>query len=503
MFRIFAVISVIQVITIVANIARSKLIAVLMGPSGVGVISVVDQAISLVAHLAALNIAYIALKFLSRAHSQSKAAFAKTYSVFLLALLLPVSLITMVGLSVVWWLPGLLGSLMPYRSLLVPSLLSMPFIALHGYFVSVLATARKPGAASLLSLLIGLSYAVTTYVGIAWGGLEGLYWLTLLANVFVVLVVLVYFRLALGLSFDLGRQTPLAVLRESPDVLTFALILYASAVSDYVSLFVARYAILTNFGEAQAGLLQAATGLSGVLTLVLSPIIGLFLTPHLSREMPTPDKLRATIQFQMIFMLIAGVLAMPLVLFPGWLLPLLLSSDFGAAAQVIFLFVVGTCLTLLASIYQSLLIGLDDLRVFGLIAVVSQLSFGVIGWLLAPSLGIAGIGIGLIGARLLFVAGMLLRLMRLHDFKFPRQSAALLGYVLLTLLVVGALFRVADSANFFLLGSKLVVYVMFSLSLLWWVSPQELPPFLQGLPGGRTLIFAYARFKRMSPRQPD
>ena len=194
---------------------------------------------------------------------------------------------------------------------------------------------------------------------------------------------------------------------------------------------------------------------------------------------------------------------MPLALFPGWLLALLLSSQFGAAAQVIFLFVAGTCLTLLASIFQSLLIGLDDLRAFGLIAVVSQLSFGVIAWLLAPSLGITGIGLGFIVARLLFVGGMLLRLVRLHEFRFPRQSVALLGYVLLMLLAIGALYSGADPANLFLIVSKFVVYAAFSLSLLWWVSPQELPPFLHSLPGGQTLVYAYARFKRASPRQPD
>jgi O-antigen/teichoic acid export membrane protein len=503
MIRIFAIISFIQVITIVANIARSKLIAVLLGPSGVGVMSVVDQAIYLVAHLAALNIAYIALKFLSRAHSQGEDAFAKTYSVFLLVLMLPVCIVTLAGLSVVWWLPELLGSLMPYRFLLIPSLLSMPFIALHGYFVSVLATARKPGIASLLSLLIGLSYALTAYVGITVGGLEGLYWLTTLASALVVLVVLAYFRLAFGLTFHLGGQSPLAVLRESPDVVTFALVLYASAVADYISLFVARYVILTNFGEAEAGLLQAATGLSGVLTLILAPIVGLYLTPHLNREMPAADKLRATVQFQAIFMLVLGVLAMPLVLFPYGLLALLLSSQFGAAAQVIFLFVVGTCLTLLASVFQALLIGLDDLRVFGLIAVVSQLSFGVIAWMLAPSLGIIGVGIGLMVARLMFVMAMLVRLMRLHQFAFPRRSAVLLAYVLLALLLTGALSGGPDATDLFLIVSKLVVYAAFSLSLLWLLSPQELPPFLLGLPGGQTLAYAYSRFKRVSPPQPD
>ena len=489
-------IGVVQTVTILAGIARSKLIAVLLGPPGVGVMSVVDQAVYLVAHLAALNISYIALKFLSRAHSLGGAAFARSYSVFLLALMLPVCAVTIAALAIVLWLPALLGTLAGYRSLLVPSLLGMPFIALHGYFISVLATARKPGAASLLGLLIGVLYAATAFAGIVTRGLEGLYWLTTLANALVVVLVLVYFRAAMGLSFHLGHDSPLAVLRESPDVVVFAMILYASAVSDYVAQFVATYSVLSNFGEAQAGLLQAATGLAGVLTLVLSPIIGLYLTPHLNREMPVADKLRSALRFLGVFMLVIGVLGMPLVLFPQWLLVLLLSPQFGAAGQVIFLFVAGTCLGLLANVFQALMIGLDDLRVFGVIAVVSQLLFGTIAWVLAPSLGIVGVGIALIVAQLMFMCGLLARLVRLHGYHFSRQSAALMGYLLAALLGAGAVYSAADPGNLLAIASKVVVYGAFSLSLLWWVSPQELSPFLLRLPGGARLVVVYTRFKR-------
>lgn len=503
MIRIFATIGVVQAITILAGIARSKVIAVLLGPSGVGVMSVVDQAVYLVAHLAALNIAYVALKFLSRAHSLGAAAFARSYSVFLLALMLPVCLVTVASLCVVWWLPEWLGSLAAYRALLVPSLLSMPFIALHGYFISVLAAAQRPAVASLLSLLIGILYAVTAYIGIVSGGIEELYWLTTLASVLVVVVALVYLRLGLGLRYNLGRQSPLAVLRESPDVALFALILYASAVSEYISLFIASYSILSNFGEAQAGLLQAATGLSGALALLLSPIIGLYLTPHLNREMAVADKLHATVRFMAMFMLALGVLGMPLVLFPQWLLALLLSPQFGPASQVIFFFVAGTSLGLLANILQALMIGLDDLRAFGLVAVLSQLSFGVMAWLLAPAYGLVGVGVAMILAQLLFMTGLLVRLVRLHGFHFPRQSAALMGYLFVALVGVGVLYRATDSATLLSVASKVLVYALFSLSLLWWVSPRELPSLLLNLPGGQTLAVVYTRFKRAAPRGFD
>jgi len=77
----------------------------------------------------------------------------------------------------------------------------------------------------------------------------------------------------------------------------------------------------------------------------------------------------------------------------------------------------------------------------------------------------------------------------------------LMGYLLLALLGIGAVYSAADPGSLLVIASKVVVYAAFSLSLLWWVSPREVPPFLRRLPGGQTLVLAYSRFKR--PAQPE
>ena len=78
-----------------------------------------------------------------------------------------------------------------------------------------------------------------------------------------------------------------------------------------------------------------------------------------------------------------------------------------------------------------------------------------------------------------------------------------MGYLFVALLGAGALYSAADPFDLLTIASKVVVYVLFSLSLLWWVSPQELPPFLHKLPGGPTLVLAYTHFKRVAPRDFD
>src|SRR4030095_15362040 len=57
----------IQALTMLAGLARTKVLAVLLGPAGVGVASVVDQVVSLVAQLGSLSIPFVGLKFLARA----------------------------------------------------------------------------------------------------------------------------------------------------------------------------------------------------------------------------------------------------------------------------------------------------------------------------------------------------------------------------------------------------------------------------------------------------
>ncbi len=70
MLKAILSIGMIQAVAIVIQFVRSKVVAVTLGPAGVGVISTIDQTVQFVAFAAAFSIPLASVKFLSKAHSE-------------------------------------------------------------------------------------------------------------------------------------------------------------------------------------------------------------------------------------------------------------------------------------------------------------------------------------------------------------------------------------------------------------------------------------------------
>src|SRR5947207_540815 len=110
MLRVIAGIGILQVAVVLVNLMRSKIVAVLLGPQGVGAIGVVDQLVQLLLYVSTLNLPFVAIRFLSRAHSEGPDAFQRTFSSFLRALLALTGLGALVGTSLALLYPNLLGT---------------------------------------------------------------------------------------------------------------------------------------------------------------------------------------------------------------------------------------------------------------------------------------------------------------------------------------------------------------------------------------------------------
>jgi len=474
MLKIIATLGTIQVLVITANLIRSKIMAVLLGPAGVGVVSVVDQSVYFLAQVSALSIPFATIKFLSRAQSQGHAEFNRTYSVLFRILLTLTCIGSMIGLLVALFQPEVLGTAMvSYRALLIPAFLSIPAMTLHGFFSSVLAAAQKPRMAGLMGFIIAASLALSTFLGISLGGTLGLYWGNWLASVLIVLGMIVYLRRELGLSFWTGRLDILGEIRANPDTLTFPLILYGTSITSGFSLLVARMSIFVNFGEAEAGLLQTAIALAGALNLILNPANGLYLTPMVNRRIAVEEKIRSALEFQGRLILALGILAMPLVLFTDWLVIILYSPSFIAITSVAFVFVLAQTIVQLAGVYQALLIGLDDLKVYGASMIASNVTLGLVAWWLAPSYGIGGVAIGMLISSMAVFFLTLARLTWKYRLALPSRLKFFIGYCLLALVVAGGFSNWVGSSSLFAILSKGGILIAFCTSLIFFMSKQD------------------------------
>lgn len=465
--KLIAAIGAIQVAVVLANILRSKLTALLLGPEGVGIISIIDQSVQVALQLCIFSLPFVAVKFLSRSHSRGFDALQHSYVNFL-KLIGGLALAgTALSLSLALWWPELLGLMADYQPFFIVAVLSLPAIALMGFMRNVLAAIGRPRTAALFDAVVAASIAMAVAVGMLVAGVLGYYSGHLVAGVAVVAGALIYMRRCIGLRLtgpfsNLGRE-----FRDNPGIATFALINYVISFSTPLAFLVARYAVLDNYDEAVVGMLQAAYAISLVLQLLLNPANGLYLTPIVNRDIPVVEKLVAVTEFQRKLMPVVAVLAMPMVLFPEWLLYVFYSSEFLDAAPALFLFVVTQAIFLQAGIYQALMIGLDRLKVYGIIMVLAQAMIAAGAWLLVPEYGISGVAFGLLLSSMFVLVFTLSALRLSHGLLIPARTQALALYVLVMLALAGEIAAGYGLFDLVAIAAKVAFYGLFALSVLF------------------------------------
>ncbi len=467
MLKTIALVGALQIVGVLLFVVRVKTTAVLLGPAGVGVVSVVDQFVQLVLQLSAVSLPFAAVKFLSRAHSRGQADFRSTYHA-LLNLLIPC---TLLGASVALlavaiepvWLDAALGE---HRTLLALGLLAVPAMALHGFFRNVPAAARQPRVAALFDLVSAGVMATAVITGVVAGGITGYFVGLLVGAVAVVVAAFGYLRVTLGLGIGRGRGVVREQLRLHPDLIEFLLIMYLVSFTAPLSLTIARTSILTHFGETQAGLLHAAIAISLAVNLVLNPVNGLLLTPAMNRDIPKAEKFGAALEFQRKLVLAIGILVGPLVLFPDLVVGFLYTKEFVPVAAVLFWFVVGQVLMQIGGVCTAVMIGLDHTRAYGATIAAGHVIVAAGAWLLAPAYGLAGVGLTLFGAALAVCVLAFVFLRMSTGFSITWRVASATVFLVAGLVLMGWISSRVESMAFGSFVGKSSVYLLFVCLLL-------------------------------------
>jgi antigen flippase len=424
----------IQILAMLFTMARSKAAALILGPSGVGVISLIDQVVSLATQIVALSLPFAAVKFLSAAFGQGRDQFARVYRAFIWALLTACLIGTALLSGLLAWKPGVLGrDLSAYRLIVILGLLSIPATTLVGFFTSALAASRRTKLAGVYGLYHVALLGGLSALGIISAGLVGYYAGSLLAATVLTLGGAWY--LAKHERTQIGwPQWGFPELARQKGVAAFAGSLYVTALALPAAHLVARFSLLKAWGLETAGLLQSAMALGLALTLVMRQSNMLLLTPVMNRTAPVQQKLSEAADYLRIFSLIVGAAAVPVVLFPDVCLYLLYSRKFLAAAPYAPMFVFGQVLQLFAGVALGLLVGLDRIATQLTVALTGLVVLALLAWSLAPTMGIAGIGIAFIAEGL--VVFILSTVVVWNAFKFPLLSTARWAPVIVIAMIV-------------------------------------------------------------------
>lgn len=444
-----------QILAVLVNFARTKIAAVLVGPEGIGVISIIDQTIQFVANLCTLNFSRSTVKFLSRAHSEGGDAFRDGYAVVLKVLLLSSTVGALVATSLVLFRIDLLPAIIaPYQTLLLVGLLGMPGMVLASFIPNALAAAQQSAGSARLTVLTGIVVAVASTFGLLAGGILGFYVATVLIVTVWAIVVVEYLRRMMGLSITQCAVGIAAGFRRLGNVVSFSILFYAAAFTYQGAFLVTRYSALENLGEAGAGLLHAGMSVALLMNMVLMPFNELFFTPRVNRVGLKEEKFQVAVEFQMQLTMIVTICSLPALLFPQLVLDLAFSTKFLGAAQYMFVFMLWQSFAILAGVYQSLLIGLDDMISYTAITCSGNILAACSAVVLVPHYGVIGAAAGFVIASALVSLGTFLRLKISHGFVLPGNLVFLMGYSLLVTLVLGSIFRHHDAWHYTTLLAK-------------------------------------------------
>jgi O-antigen/teichoic acid export membrane protein len=386
-----ATLGALQALTLAMQALRGKMAAVLLGPAGVGVLGVIEPLVQLVAHLSCFGLPLAAMRFLSRAHSEGGAAFLAAYTRFARAVLLLAVTGTAIALAVAFVWPHALGpDLWRYRALVVVGLMGAPLLAFRDLLTSALAAVRATRRSASVGLAMALAAGLGGGTGIlVGGGLLGFLVGTLAGEGIVLGIVGTRLRRAVPASVE--RSSADGASDEEREIAATSLILWAAYASYPLTHFLARHLVLAQFGAAQAGELEAGMELSGIVALLLGPSTALYLAPAVNRRARVSEKGRAALHFLAALAPAVALLSVPALLFPRLCLHIFYSAAFEGAAAFLVLLVAGQALRVLAGVFHALLIGLGDVRVYGLLVAIGQLSFGGLAYAWGPADGPAGV----------------------------------------------------------------------------------------------------------------
>ena len=473
MSRVLISVGVIQVFIILTGMVRAKILSVVLGPTGFGIIATIDQVVLTVVQVAGFSIPFFSLKFMSRAHSEGTRRFQTVYSSFLSGLLLLSLVTTGLVIGITYWHPAIFGvELAPYKLFILIALLNVPAIMLGIFFVHTLAAAQMTSASATLNLVVTFCLAFAASSAAWLFGMEAIYIFVAITGVATTIGSVWYIRKKLSLHVRDPSAGILKELRRSPEIISFSLYGHMALSAYSIAMLVARYEVFSTMGETQAGLLQALFAIALALGAISSPLNFLYLTPILSRNISNEEKFRKAHEFQGLMVLITFMLSLPFLLFPNLALTILYSSEFRPASDYVYLFVFWQSMHVIVNVYKQLLVGLDDVKFFSISSLVSYIVAIVVTPYLVERFGLSGAAFSL--SLSVFLSGLVIpfRLSTRFHSSIPLgvwlKIILCLGGIILTGLIFSYLEEF--SVTGFLAR---VLYVALLAPLLWKLLPEE------------------------------
>lgn len=392
MFKIIVSLAGIQFLQAAVQVFKMKFVALMLGPNGLGVISLINQFVQLVIQVSTLALPWVATRFMAVAHSHGHESFERKVWVFFKGILY----LSLTGMAIaailIWKFDYLLATgFQTYRFLALISVSMVVPVALKGFLLSVFTTAGKYRFAAITMFWNAALGCGAMLAGTYLSGLHGFFVAQAIVEYLTVVYCLAKMAGELGVRPFSGKIEvfrELKALEGSLELVIYGSLLYFMAPS---ALLAVRYSLLKAGGEQLVGLYQAVHGLVLYITFALGQATSLYLDPILKRDIPLEEKLGTANQYLRKISLIIGSLMVWVVVFPEFFLQLLYSKAFLDGASFLYAFMLIEALNLVSGVYIGMLVGQNWYRTHFALGVVVHGSIGLLSWFIAPIWGIWGI----------------------------------------------------------------------------------------------------------------
>ncbi len=456
----------VQVFNIIISVIRSKFIAVLLGPAGMGIAGLLTSTTGFVSALSNFGLGTSAVKNVAAAHaSGDNERVQKVVSV----------------LRRLVWITGLLGMLLtaalsPWLSqitfgnrdytfafiwisvsLLFQQLSSGQFVVLQGLRkLSLLAKANVTGS------LIGLLIAVPVYY--KWR-LDGIVPVIIISS-FTSMLLSWYFARKAGVKTVMVPKEE--ILGEGKEMLKMGFMISLSGLIATAVSYLVRIYISNTGGVEQVGLYTAGFAIIGTYVGMVFTAMGTDYYPRLSAVAHDNFKSKELInqQAEVAILILAPILAIFLV-FINWVVILLYSTKFIAVNEMIHWAALGMYFKAASWSIAFILLAKGASKVFlwnELFANLYVMAFNVLGYKLA---GLEGLGVSFLAAYFAYFVQVFILAKFKYSFSFNVVFYKVAGIQLFIGLLCFAIMRSMSSPWTFLLGSVLIIFsVLYSFKEL-------------------------------------
>lgn len=471
MLRIFVSLGLLQAATLLVLLVRTKVLAVLLGPEQVGILSVVDRMVALFAQAASFSLGFAALRFLSPLWNRDPRAYRTLLLRMRNLLLLSLALASAIGVALAALAPRLLGSgPAADRRLLLAAFATVPVVGMISFLQNARAARLEPARSMAFLFAHALVFAASAVLGAIWSGLVGLY--TVYAAAGVVFVAWSLGRL--GRTADRAAfgavRPPRAEVAPPPglpsEVWRFSLSLWAlAALTPFAALF-ASYRLLHLHGAAAAGWMQAAVGLSLAVRAVLGAANEVFLTPNVNRQASFEERARWAGGYLRTQAVAIGLAAAPVALCADLAVRLLYTAEFAPGSRFVTVFVLAEAVGLVGGVAQAVVVAMDRMRVHVALNIAAQLLLVGVAQVAVPRWGIAGVGTAMLAAHLWMLVTPIAYLRLRYGWRWSGATLLQLAFVLVSIAGLGWLGTLSFGPWWRAAGIRAAAYLAFALVLL-------------------------------------